>query len=58
MKCRTISTAKVKLYTGPVEVTGLSDYNHIYEIIFTLEITNKRIKQNVCSLLFMRESEF
>lgn len=53
MKCRTNSTAKVKLYTGPVEVTGLSDYNHIYEIIFTLEITNKRIKQNVCSLLFM-----
>lgn len=58
MKCRTNSTAKVKLYNGPVEVKGLSDYNHIYEIIFTLEITNKRIKQNVCSLLFMRESEF
>lgn len=47
-----------KSQTLPVEVTGLSDYNHIYEIIFTLEITNKRIKQNVCSLLFMRESEF
>lgn len=58
MKCRTNSTAKVKLYTGPAEDTGLSDYNHIYEIIFTLEITNKRIKQKVCSLLFMRESEF
>lgn len=58
MKCRTNSTAKVKLYTGPVEVKGLSDYNHIYEIIFTLEITNKRIKQNVCSLLVLRESEF
>lgn len=58
MKCRTNSTAKVKLYNGPVEVKDLSDYNHIYEIIFTLEITNKRIKQKVCSLLFMRESEF
>lgn len=44
MKCWMNFIVKVKFYIGFVEVKGLFDYNYIYEIVFILEIMNKRIK--------------